>query len=93
MTPTHLYLGEVRLVMEKFEAGKGNHAGSQSDIPDIDQLIEANPCHKLYMELEECLVTTDRSWSKCQQQVRPQERQRAVISFIRYFIGQKFEEM
>lgn len=55
--------------MEKFEAGKGNHAGSQSDIPDIDQLIEANPCHKLYMELEECLVTTDRSWSKCQQQV------------------------
>jgi hypothetical protein len=55
--------------MDKFEEAKGNHAGSQSEIPDIDQLIEANPCSKLYMELEECLVDTNRSWSKCQQQV------------------------
>jgi hypothetical protein len=65
---------EVKKEMDQSATGtatvKGNHAGSQSDIPDIDQLIDANPCSKLYLELEDCLVETNRSWSKCQQQVR-----------------------
>jgi hypothetical protein len=45
------------------------HEGSKSDIPDLDQMIEANPCSKVYLALEDCLVETDRSWQKCQQQV------------------------
>lgn len=45
------------------------HAGSKSDIPDIDELIEANPCSKYYMALEDCLVESNRSFKICQKQV------------------------
>ena len=50
--------------------GEGRHAGSQSDIPDIDDMINANPCAKFYMQLEDCLVDSDRNWKICQPQVR-----------------------
>ena len=45
------------------------HLGSKSDLPDLDELIEANPCSKYYLAMEDCLVENNRSWKKCQQQV------------------------
>lgn len=57
------------LGMEKLSTGNTLHGGSKSDIPDIDQMIDANPCSKVYLALEECLIETNRSWKKCQQQV------------------------
>ncbi len=51
------------------DRNKPQHAGSKSDIPDVDQMIEANPCSQYYMALENCLVESDRSWKKCQNQV------------------------
>jgi cytochrome c oxidase assembly factor 4 len=50
--------------------GANHHAGSQSDIPDIDDMINANPCAKFYMQLEECLVDSNRNWKICQPQVQ-----------------------
>lgn len=47
-----------------------HHAGSQSDIVDIDEMISANPCAKFYMQLEDCLGETNRSWKICQPQVK-----------------------
>lgn len=47
----------------------GLHAGSQSDIPDLDKMIEENSCGQIYLQLEKCLVDTDRNWKKCQKEV------------------------
>ena len=51
------------------------HLGSKSTVPegssvDLDDIIAKNPCHVLYMALEECLVETNRNWKSCQMQVK-----------------------
>jgi hypothetical protein len=66
-------VGELKVVcgpkMSAKNGGTNLHAGSKSDLPDLDQMIDANPCSKVYLALEDCLVETNRSWQKCQQQV------------------------
>eukprot|EP00602_Paraphysomonas_sp_CaronLab_P008200 CAMPEP_0185018406 /NCGR_PEP_ID=MMETSP1103-20130426/1143_1 /TAXON_ID=36769 /ORGANISM="Paraphysomonas bandaiensis, Strain Caron Lab Isolate" /LENGTH=71 /DNA_ID=CAMNT_0027548207 /DNA_START=34 /DNA_END=249 /DNA_ORIENTATION=+ len=54
------------------ENSKPHHAGSQSSFTgvDVDQLIDASACKEFYMALEECLVQTNRSWKKCQKEVK-----------------------
>ena len=51
------------------------HLGSKGTVPDgssidLDDIIAKNPCHMLYMALEECLVETNRNWKGCQLQVK-----------------------
>ena len=51
------------------------HLGSKGTVPegssvDLDDIIAKNPCHLLYMALEDCLVETNRNWKGCQVQVR-----------------------
>lgn len=52
-----------------------HHAGSKGTVlegseVDLDAVINANPCANLYLTLENCLVETNRSWQKCQAEVR-----------------------
>ena len=56
--------------MDKSASTKDHHAGSQSDFDDIDEKINANPCVNFYMQLEECLVDSDRNWKVCQPEVK-----------------------
>jgi hypothetical protein len=37
---------------------------------DIDEMIEANPCHEVYAILENCIGENDRDWRKCQNEVK-----------------------
>ena len=49
------------------------HLGSKGTVPegiDLDDIIAKNPCHMLYMALEDCLVETNRNWKSCQVQVK-----------------------
>ena len=51
------------------------HLGSKGTVPegssiDLDDIIAKNPCHMLYMALEDCLVETNRNWKSCQLQVK-----------------------
>ncbi|KAJ1400721.1 hypothetical protein B484DRAFT_339156 [Ochromonadaceae sp. CCMP2298] len=50
------------------------HLGSKTPNPDggvdIGDLIDASPCSSQYYALEDCLGEHDRSWPKCQVQVK-----------------------
>jgi hypothetical protein len=48
---------------------QSHHAGSRSNITDIEEIIEKSSCGDFYMALENCLVETDRNWRKCQNEV------------------------
>ncbi len=37
---------------------------------DVDEMIESNPCHKVYFTLENCIADHDRDWRKCQKEVK-----------------------
>ena len=47
------------------------HQGTKADFGsiDIDEMIERSPCAQVYLKLEDCLIESNRSWKKCQQQV------------------------
>lgn len=53
--------------MHRSGSGEG---GTFSTSVDIDSLIEKSKCAGPYLELEKCLVDSNRNWSKCQQFVK-----------------------
>ena len=61
--------------MEKVESSKGQvlHQGSKgktSSDEDVSDIIDRSQCSSAYYRLEECLVENERSWKKCQSQVK-----------------------
>jgi len=47
------------------------HVERVQDEEDGDEVVsQLGDCGKLYLALEDCLVDTDRAWSKCQAQVK-----------------------
>ena len=56
---------------------RASHGGSKSDFNngiDVERMIEDSSCGQYYIALENCLVETDRSWRKCQSEVKALQR-------------------
>lgn len=51
---------------------ENTHMGSQtrSDSCDISDMIDKSGCSREYYALEECMGESNRSWSKCQEEVK-----------------------
>lgn len=65
----------LKAKMEKAESTKGQvlHQGSKgktSSDEDVSDIIDRSHCSSAYYRLEECLVENDRSWKKCQNEVK-----------------------
>jgi len=50
--------------------GSSGPACEDNDAKVVDEMIAKNPCAAQYNALEECLVRTDRDWTKCQDVVK-----------------------
>lgn len=50
---------------------RSSHAGASQDL-DFDSVIrqQGEECAALYLKLEECLVSSNRDWRPCQQQLK-----------------------
>ncbi len=49
-------------------AGHAPPSNHSTDV-DVDDIVRKNKCAAQYLDLEKCLVATNRSWKDCQREV------------------------
>eukprot|EP00249_Psilotum_nudum_P004922 c18422_g1_i1 orf=182-472(+) len=78
-----------------------NHSDATPDLED-DNVKQLKECGQLYLDLQECLIRTDRNWTACQKGTSSETSAKSwvseifdleVVSVFRYKLGKSIESM